>query len=232
MRKIIAGVLSAALMMSAVSGAVYANSSAEMLLPNDMFSASITNNDSSDMYYVDFSAPINMDYNIYVETDNAYDVFVELSNDDGVLYSADNMNGEDVIAINAKNLTAGRYYVEVYGGVFDASTLNYTISCDSMASNPEVYSGTSIAMNSFKNTYSRESYWKFTLDKAEDVNFQFNPPANKEYTAVIYNENGVYDYDWGTDSSTLTASLDAGTYYIQVRVPSMGEEGMQIGISK
>lgn len=232
MKKLISCILSATILLSATLF-VSAQENAEMLLPTDALSGTITNGDSSDMYYVDFTSMLNVDYDVYVDVDNAYDVFVELSDEDGtVLYSENNMNGEDVIVLNANNLEPGRYYVEVYGGVFDNNTLNYTISCQTIASNPNVFSGTNLAFNTFGTTYSGESYWKFTLDTEADVDFQFNAPTNKDLAVVIYNENDVYDYDYSTENLSMTTHLNAGTYYVKLKVASIGEGSAQIYISK
>lgn len=232
MKKLLSGILSAVMLLTATSMAVSAQNDAELLLPGDFVSGTITNSDSSDLYYVDFSPMLEYDFDIAVNVDNAYDVFVELSDENGVLYTANNMNSEEIIELHAKNLEPGRYYVEVYGGVFDGSVLDYTLSCSCDAANPGVFSGTNLPFDSYQSTRNKDSYWKFTLDEASDVNFSFNAPTNKDFCAVIYNENGVYDYVDDFETSTITTHLNAGTYYIQFKVSFLGEDFAQIGITK
>ena len=65
-----------------------------------------------------------------------------------------------------------------------------------------------------------------------DVNFLFNAPTNKDFSAIVYNENGVYAYEEANETSEMSVYLDAGTYYIKLHVPSIGEDSIQIRISK
>lgn len=98
--------------------------------------------------------------------------------------------------------------------------------------NPGVFEGTELPFNTYKQSYQRISYWKFTLDEAADVNFLFNAPTNKDFSAIVYNENGVYAYEEANETSEMSVYLDAGTYYIKLHVPSIGEDSIQIRISK
>ena len=68
------------------------------------------------------------------------------------------------------------------------------------------------------------------MDESAEVNFLFNAPANKNFSAVVYNKNGVYAYEEANEISEMSVYLDAGTYYAKTNVPSIGEDCIQIRI--
>ena len=68
------------------------------------------------------------------------------------------------------------------------------------------------------------------MDESAEVNFLFNAPANKNFSAVVYTKNGVYAYEEANEISEMSVYLDAGTYYVKTNVPSIGEDCIQIRI--
>lgn len=98
--------------------------------------------------------------------------------------------------------------------------------------NPGVFEGIELPFNTYKQSYQRTTYWKFELDESAEVNFLFNAPTNKNFSAVVYNENGVYAYEEANEISEMSVYLDAGTYYVKTNVPSIGEDCIQIRIWK
>lgn len=96
--------------------------------------------------------------------------------------------------------------------------------------NPGVFEGIELPFNTYKQSYQRTTYWKFELDESAEVNFLFNAPANKNFSAVVYNKNGVYAYEEANEISEMSVYLDAGTYYVKTNVPSIGEDCIQIRI--
>lgn len=98
--------------------------------------------------------------------------------------------------------------------------------------NPGVFEGIELPFNTYKQSYQRTTYWKFELDESAEVNFLFNAPANKNFSAVVYNKNGVYAYEEANEISEMSVYLDAGTYYVKTNVPSIGEDCIQIRIWK
>ena len=98
--------------------------------------------------------------------------------------------------------------------------------------NPGVFEGIELPFNTYKQSYQRTTYWKFELDESAEVNFLFNSPTNKNFSAVVYNENGVYAYEEANEISEMSVYLDAGTYYVKTNVPSIGEDCIQIRIWK
>ena len=94
------------------------------------------------------------------------------------------------------------------------------------------FEGIELPFNTYKQSYQRTTYWKFELDESAEVNFLFNAPTNKNFSAVVYNENGVYAYEEANEISEMSVYLDAGTYYVKTNVPSIGEDCIQIRIWK
>ena len=43
--------------------------------------------------------------------------------------------------------------------------------------------------------------------------------TNKNFSAVVYNENGVYAYEEANEISDMSVHLKAGTYYVKTYVP-------------
>lgn len=114
----------------------------------------------------------------------------------------------------------------------DSNAIVSTFSSISDVENPGVYEGTELPFNTYKQSYQKTSYWKFTLDEAANVKFQFNAPTNKYFSATVYDEDGVYAYEYAQERSEISTYLDAGTYYVKLYVPSIGEDSIQIRISK
>ena len=107
-----------------------------------------------------------------------------------------------------------------------------TTASNAEVENPGVFEGIELPFNTYKQSYQRTTYWKFELDESAEVNFLFNAPTNKNFSAVVYNENGVYAYEEANEISEMSVYLDAGTYYVKTNVPSIGEDCIQIRIWK
>ena len=107
-----------------------------------------------------------------------------------------------------------------------------TSASNAEVENPGVFEGIELPFNTYKQSYQRTTYWKFELDESAEVNFLFNAPTNKNFSAVVYNENGVYAYEEANEISEMSVYLDAGTYYVKTNVPSIGEDCIQIRIWK
>lgn len=113
------------------------------------------------------------------------------------------------------------------------NSVNDNIATFALPSNPGVFTGKTFDWNSYMNTYSSESYWTFTLDKETKVKFNINGPTNKQITAVLYDENKVYDYDDSIETLLLSTTLQAGTYYVKLEAPvGLGEYPMQFYATK
>lgn len=56
--------------------------------------------------------------------------------------------------------------------------------------------------------------------------------TNKNFSAVVYNENGVYAYEEANEISEMSVYFCVGTYYVKTNVPSIGEDCIQIRIWK
>lgn len=97
-------------------------------------------------------------------------------------------------------------------------------------SNPGVFEGINVKLNTYEVSHSKLSYWQFTLEKDSDVTIILNGPTNKNLAAVVYNEYGVYDSVSNGESSILNLHLKAGTYYIETAVNSIGEDSVQVGV--
>lgn len=120
----------------------------------------------------------------------------------------------------------------MFGDIPEDVTVDYTLQCNCNASNPRVFEGDKLTLNTYASTNKSTSYWKFTLSEESDIQIFLNAPTNKNFTAIIYNESGVYDYECGTETSIVKTHLNAGTYYVEYKVKSIGEDSAQIGIFK
>ena len=99
--------------------------------------------------------------------------------------------------------------------VVESYNVNVTTTANNAeVENPGVFEGIELPFNTYKQSYQRTTYWKFELDESAEVNFLFNAPTNKNFSAVVYNENGVYATPIIADISNVTDKALANIFFI------------------
>ncbi|MFM2063682.1 MAG: hypothetical protein RLZZ507_3353 [Cyanobacteriota bacterium] len=184
----------------------------------------VGSSDTNDYYRFDLTQ--NSNFSLGLNGLSA-DADVQLLNSSGVVIQSSTVGGSSAESIT-RQLTAGRYYVRVYP--YSGNTnYNLTVSATAVAQ-PDGAGNTlstardigllssSRSFQDFVGTIDTNDYYRFNLTQTSNFNLSLNGLSADADVQLLDSSGAVIQGSYGVFSlsESITRTLNAGTYYIQV----------------